>query len=126
VTTVEPYYRSRVTTVGQEVEMMLDEGVLIFFGDPAPDELAEVSVLHRAETGPSRPISPGDTVRIGEDTVTVSAVGDLADHNLSDLGHLVLYADPEPGTQLLPGAVHVVGRFGLPSADAEVVLAAPR
>jgi PTS system glucitol/sorbitol-specific IIA component len=125
VSITDTYYRTRVTAVGEEVEMMLDEGVLIFFGDPAPEELAEVSVLHRPEAAPSRPITPGDTVHVGGDTATVTAVGSLADHNLTDLGHLVLYADPGPDTKLLPGAVHVTGHVGVPGPDTEILLSAP-
>jgi PTS system glucitol/sorbitol-specific IIA component len=43
------YYKTVISEVGPEVRDLLEGGVLILYADGAPPELAEVSVLHRAE-----------------------------------------------------------------------------
>ena len=45
--------RTRVTAIGPEVADLAEAGVVILFADGSPPELAEVSVLHMAEEGPS-------------------------------------------------------------------------
>ena len=100
------YYRSTVVRIGVEVPEMLAAGTVIFFADPVPEALEEVSIIHSPELTTGRLLKVGHVVRVGAYTLTVRAVGDLVSGNLHELGHLVLYCDgaAEP---LLPGAVHV-------------------
>ncbi len=103
------YYRSTIVDVGPEAAEMAAAGVVILFGEPLPEALAEVSVVHRpSQTLAGRPIGVGDTVVIGGRSLEITAVGDLAAKNLDDLGHVVLYVN-QPDQKLLPGAVHAVG-----------------
>jgi PTS system glucitol/sorbitol-specific IIA component len=98
-------YESTVTAVGSQVTAFLEHGILIFFGDEAPAELHDISVLHRAtvtEDGPR----PGDTVHLGDATLEVLAVGDVVRDNLLNLGHLDLKADGLTAAKL-PGDVCV-------------------
>lgn len=98
-------YESTVTAVGTQVSAFLEHGILIFFGDTAPAELHDISVLHRAavtEDGPR----PGDTVHLGDATLEVLAVGDVVRDNLLNLGHLDLKADGLTEAKL-PGDVCV-------------------
>lgn len=95
--------RSRVTAIGEGVEEFRDAGVLVFFNEGAPDELAEFSVLHAPEVNLAT-VAPGDILRLGPELFRVLAVGTVANENLANLGHLVVKAngrsDPE-----LPGDV---------------------
>ena len=105
------YYRSTVVDIGPEAAEMIAAGVVILFGEPLPEALAEVSVVHRpSQTLDGRAISVGDTVVVGAQRLTVTAVGDIAAKNLGELGHVVLYIN-QPDQKLLPGAVHASGRF---------------
>jgi PTS system glucitol/sorbitol-specific IIA component len=45
--------RTRITEIGPEVADLAEGGVVILFADGSPSELAEVSVLHKTEQGPS-------------------------------------------------------------------------
>ena len=45
--------KTRVTAIGPEVADLAEGGVVILFADGSPPELAEVSVLHKTEEGPS-------------------------------------------------------------------------
>lgn len=116
------YYASTVASIGADATEMLDGGVVIFFGDPCPQELAEVSIVHEPTIPPQRDPRPGDVLRVGGSAVTLTAVGELAGENLRTLGHIVVYTDPEPDAKLLPGAIHATGRIGLPDTGAVIAL----
>lgn len=96
-------YETVVTEVGEHVGEFLAEGVLVLFDEDAPEELREYSVIHRpahADGG----VQVGDEVVVAGDGMTVLAVGDVANDNLHNLGHLVLKRNgaTEPA---LPGDV---------------------
>lgn len=98
-------YASEVTHVGGQVEAFLDHGLLILFGDNAPSELHDLSVLHRATVRDDGP-RPGDSIWLGETAMEILAVGEVARDNLLNLGHLDLKANGETEAKL-PGDVNV-------------------
>ena len=98
-------YESEVTRVGGQVEAFLDHGLLIFFGEQAPSELHDISVLHRTVVGEDGP-APGDRVQLGEHELEILAVGPVVRDNLLNLGHLDLKADGRHEANL-PGDVCV-------------------
>jgi len=105
------YYRSTIVDIGPEAQEMAAAGVFILFGEPLPEALAEVSVVHRpSQTLEGHAISVGDTIVIGGQELTITLVGDLATKNLDDLGHVVLYVN-HPGQKLLPGSVQADGEL---------------
>ncbi len=98
-------YESTVTVVGTQVKAFLDHGMVIFFGEGAPAELHEISVLHRAAVAEDGP-RPGDTIHLGDSSFEILAVGDVVRDNLINLGHLDLKADGRTAAKL-PGDVCV-------------------
>ncbi|MBO0662346.1 PTS cellobiose transporter subunit IIB [Jiella sp. MQZ9-1] len=85
------YLRTVITEVGPDVADLAEGGVLILFAEGAPPELAEVSVLHRVEDGPTETApSVGATIAVGEVTATLTALGDLAWNKVRDIGHVVI------------------------------------
>jgi len=98
-------YDTTVTAVGSQVPAFLEHGILIFFGDQAPAELHDISVLHQVDVADDGP-RPGDTVHLGAETLEVLAVGDVVRDNLLNLGHLDLKADGSTEAKL-PGDVCV-------------------
>lgn len=85
-------YTTEVVAVGALVEEFVQAGVLVLFGEQAPTELHEFSVLHRpsvAEEGPA----VGDIVDIDGTELPVLAVGEVVAGNLLNIGHLDLKAD---------------------------------
>jgi len=92
---------------------MFDAGVIIFFGVPCPEALAEVSVVHTVRTPLQRDLQVGDTLQVGSTTVSITQVGSIASSNLQQLGHVVVYTDGKD-SEALPGAVHAVGKLPLP------------
>jgi PTS system glucitol/sorbitol-specific IIA component len=85
-------YTTEVVAVGALVEEFVQAGVLVLFGEQAPAELYEFSVLHRpsvAEEGPA----VGDIIVIDGTELPVLAVGEVVAGNLLKLGHLDIKAD---------------------------------
>ena len=84
------YYKTVISEVGPEVRELLEGGVLILYADGAPPELAEVSVLHRAELAHAEAPRAGSQLRIGEVSALVTAVGPTAWNKVHEMGHVVI------------------------------------
>jgi glucitol/sorbitol PTS system EIIA component len=109
-------YHAVVQEIGPMVEEFLPHGILIFFGAAAPAELREVSVIHNGSELIA-PLQVGDMLKLaasqdGEDNrpqpgwFRITALGDMANTNLAELGHLVIHFDGAT-TPNLPGTVSV-------------------
>lgn len=85
------HLKTHITAIGPEVAELAEGGVLILFADGAPAELAEVSVLHRTEVGPSDAApAVGTTIAIGDLTGTITAMGETAWNKVREIGHVVI------------------------------------
>jgi PTS system glucitol/sorbitol-specific IIA component len=94
-------YATTVTAVGEQVPEFVTQGLLIWFAEGAPEELHFFSVLHQP-TVTSGGVRPGDLVRIDDKAFRVTAVGQVANENMVNLGHMDLKANgaaeaPLPG-----------------------------
>lgn len=98
-------YATEVLAVGPLVAEFVASGVLVLFGEQAPQELHDFSVLHRPTIQLEGP-AVGDLVVVGDTEIPVLAVGDVVASNLLQLGHIDLKADgrSEP---TMPGDVCV-------------------
>ena len=98
-------YSTTVTAVGELVPDFAEQGVLVFFGENAPTELYEFSIIHVPDVQTRAP-QVGDTITLANNEYNVLAVGSVASDNLLNLGHLDLKAngllEPE-----MPGDVNV-------------------
>ena len=99
----ETRYAATVTAVGEQVPEFIGQGLLILFAEGAPEELHFFTVLHRP-TVTTGGVRPGDLVRIDDTAFRVTAVGEVANDNMVNLGHMDLKAngDTEPP---LPGDI---------------------
>ena len=94
-------YATTVTAVGEQVAEFIGKGLLIWFAEGAPEELHFFTVLHRP-TVTTGGVRPGDLVRIDDKAFRVTAVGEVANDNMVNLGHMDLKANgaaeaPLPG-----------------------------
>jgi PTS system glucitol/sorbitol-specific IIA component len=94
-------YATTVTAVGEQVPEFIGQGLLIWFAEGAPEELHFFTVLHRP-TITTGGVRPGDLVRIDDRAFRVTAVGQVANDNMVNLGHMDLKANgaseaPLPG-----------------------------
>lgn len=81
-------FEGQVTAVGPHVPEFIASKMLVLFGEDAPAELAEFSVLHNGQA--VAPLLEGDTFAIGMNRYRILAVGLIANDNLTTLGHVVL------------------------------------
>ena len=83
--------RTRVTAIGPEVADLAEGGVVILFADGSPPELAEVSVLHKTELGPSDGApQKGASITLGPVSAVITAVGSSAWSKVLEMGHVVI------------------------------------
>jgi PTS system glucitol/sorbitol-specific IIA component len=101
----EIVYSTTVTAVGELVPDFAEQGVLVFFGENAPAELHEFSIIHTPDVQTRAP-QVGDIISLADNHYNVLAVGSVASDNLLNLGHLDLKANglTEPE---MPGDVNV-------------------
>ena len=106
-------YDVTVTGLGDMALAFLDPAMemrfVILFNDDAPADLAELAIPHTKGAMTEAP-APGDTMKIGEKTYRITAVGDEAIHTLKELGHctLAFTADTEP---YRPGCINLDGEI---------------
>lgn len=101
----EIVYDTVVDAIGELVPAFREQGMLVFFGANAPEELHDFCILHTVTTQGENLLA-GDVVHIGEDEFTILAVGDVASANLMNLGHLNLKANGQT-TPEMPGDVNI-------------------
>lgn len=96
-------YQSTVTDIGELVPAFIAEGMLVFFGEGAPEELRDFCIMHEVSHKQDA-LKVGDVVSIDDFEAEILAVGDVANENLMNLGHLNLKANGNTEADL-PGDV---------------------
>lgn len=114
-------YSSTITGWGPDALSFLEDeecNFLILFNENAPEELAEIAVLHTSSELHADP-APGDTMMICGKAYDVTAVGEEAKQTLRELGHCTLSfkggTEPER-----PGCIMLEGEEPLLAADVAV------
>ena len=111
-TTSSTLWNAVVLRIGKGAQDMLDTGVIVLFGEPVPDALSDICVVHnrggRSPLTPQRELLPGDVLNFAGTRYTIDEVGEAATSNLSDLGHVALYFN-SPDQSLLAGVIKVSG-----------------
>jgi PTS system glucitol/sorbitol-specific IIA component len=109
-------YRAVIQEIGPMVHEFLPHGILIFFGATAPAELREVSLVHDGSSLTSN-LAVDDILQFivpstGQIAVQppmrfrLTAIGDMVNGNIEQLGHFVVHFDAA-STASLPGAISV-------------------
>lgn len=99
----ETRFLAEVVSVGELAGQFFDAGIVVLFGEGVPEELADFAVVHRPSVNAGG-LAVGDRIHLGDEVVAVLAVGDVADENLVNLGHLSLKRNGEHEAAL-PGDV---------------------
>lgn len=100
-------YQTTITRIGQSAREALGDSMLITFREGAPADIEEYCFIHchGMLTGA---LLPGGELRLGDKHYPVTAVGDVAEQNLRELGHITLRFDGQHEAEY-PGTVHVDG-----------------
>ena len=100
-------YHTTITRIGACATMALEEQMLITFREGAPADIEEYCFIHNhgERAGPR---TPGAELQLGDRRYPVTAVGEVAEQNLRELGHITLRFDGHREAEF-PGTVHVAG-----------------
>lgn len=96
-------YFARISEIGALVDEFISAGVLVFFGQNAPEELREFAILHDGETL-IEDVAVGDQFCFGEECFSILAIGEVANQNLKALGHFVIKFNGENKPEM-PGDI---------------------
>ena len=100
-------YQTTITAIGESAPEALSDNMLITFREGAPADVAEFCFIHNH--GPlCGALLPGAQFTLGEKHYPVTAVGEVAEQNLRELGHITLRFDGQTQAEF-PGTVHVAG-----------------
>lgn len=98
-------YKTKIIEIGELVPEFKAEQLLVTFGPQATPELRDMSVIHEVEESEPDPLKLGKTITIGKNKYNITGVGNEANANLAELGHISIYFRDEE--QVLPGAIAV-------------------
>ncbi|CEI83385.1 hypothetical protein J18TS1_30330 [Oceanobacillus oncorhynchi subsp. incaldanensis] len=93
-----------VTEVGEDVELMKEEGILILFNNTVPEDLKTIAVIHDGAF--HQDIKSGDNMIINGELFRILHVGDKANETLSQLGHATFNFEGETEYDM-PGTVYL-------------------
>jgi glucitol/sorbitol PTS system EIIA component len=102
---MEYKYKTKVVEIGPLVNEFIKKKIVVFFKKGAPQELVEFSIIHEPEAI-FKEVELGDQIIIDNKQFTVLAIGNVANKNICELGHLVLKFNGSH-TVRLPGEVCV-------------------
>ena len=80
-------YSSEIVRIGDQANLFLDEGIVVFFGDNAPEELQDFAVIHKLNEI-SKEIVVGSKIVLSDANLEVTAVGPVANENFKNLDQL--------------------------------------
>lgn len=107
-------YETEIVDLGSDAQMFKDEDMMILFGKNAPADLIDYSYIINVNDL-SGEIETGMTFSIDEETYKITAVGEVVEKNLNDLGHITLKFNGAT-TPELPGTLHLEDKE-VPDAD---------
>ena len=100
-------YQTTITRIGQSAADALSDQMLITFREGAPADIEEFCFIH-CHGELKGELKAGSLLELGEARYAVTAVGDVAEQNLRELGHITLRFDGHREAEF-PGTVHVAG-----------------
>ena len=96
-------FEAKVSAIGEDVSMIMEEKVIILFDEKAPKELHDIALTHSGGSL-TDDIQAGDVIWFGVDSFNIYSVGDYVNTSMKDLGHLSLNFSGDR-TSDLPGTV---------------------
>ena len=100
-------YQSTINQIGEFASDALADGMLILFKNGAPSDLADYCFVH-SHDDLKQDLQVGQVFQIGKNTYQITSVGDVANTNFRELGHITLRFDGSSQAEL-PGTIHVKG-----------------
>lgn len=97
-------HKAKITDIGEMVPAFEEEKLVILFGQMVTEALQPICIVHETETYEENPFKVGGQITIGQNTYEIEKLGELANKNFEELGHVSIYFRDEE-TEVLPGAI---------------------
>ena len=99
-------FHSKIISIGNEASRFFEEGILLVFSaQSVMTQIKNYSVMiednHLEGT-----ISVGQTLMIGKESFKITAVGNIAQQNIREMGHTTFKADGSTVAEL-PGSIYL-------------------
>jgi glucitol/sorbitol PTS system EIIA component len=111
-------YQSRVTEIGSQVGLFLEEKMFILFNETAPADLRDVAIVH-THCSLEEDIKVGDELVIDNQSFKITSVGskanETANETMRDLGHTTVALNGSTESEM-PGTICVEEK-GIPSIN---------
>ncbi|MGQ5288194.1 PTS glucitol/sorbitol transporter subunit IIA [Pectobacterium actinidiae] len=102
-------WQAVISSVGEHAALFLAEKRLILFSDNAPKDIRDYCITHH-DGELIKPLSVHHKMELFGITYSISAIGDVANKNLKELGHITLLFDGAEKAEL-PGTLHLTGQI---------------
>ncbi|MDO4626640.1 MAG: PTS glucitol/sorbitol transporter subunit IIA [Pasteurellaceae bacterium] len=100
-------YQTTFTKIGNFAKDSLDENMLITFKQGAPEDLEDYCFIHN-HGELSDNVLVGDVMELNGIDYTITAIGEVANINLRELGHVTWRFDNSEIAEY-PGTIHIKG-----------------
>lgn len=100
-------YQTVFSKIGKFAPEALEENMLITFKQDVPEELEDYCFVHCHGELLSE-VCVGDLLKINENVFEITAVGEVANFNLKELGHVTFRFDSAKQAEY-PGTIHLKG-----------------
>jgi PTS system glucitol/sorbitol-specific IIA component len=104
---MSPIYQAEIKSIGEHAFSALEDDMMIIFGEMAPDDAAEYCFIHSHDQLKGQ-LAPGGELQIGSYQYPITAVGEVVNKNLAELGHITIRFDALAEAEY-PGCLHVKG-----------------
>lgn len=112
-------YNTQITAVGDKAGDFLDNNMFIIFKENVPKELADYCYIHN-ENNLIENIEPGDKLYIDNTEYEITAVGDLVNKNLKQLGHITFRFSGDKDAAI-PGTLFLKNKKIVPLREGTII-----
>lgn len=98
-------YSREIIHIGDFLEESYEEGFIILFDEKASDDYKEFCAIHQGSKLIEN-LKKGDLLKLGNTEYKITAVGEVVNENLAQLGHITLKFDGETEAEK-PGMLHL-------------------
>ncbi|WP_238943184.1 PTS glucitol/sorbitol transporter subunit IIA [Planococcus beijingensis] len=98
-------YEAKITEIGEEVDVFIEENMLVIFNDTVPDSLRSIGVIHERADLLDK-VMAGDVLEINEQRYEILFVGSKVNDTLDEIGHCTIAFNGETEASL-PGTMCV-------------------
>lgn len=98
-------YEAKITEIGEEVEIFIEENMLVIFNDTVPESLRSIGVIHERADLIGK-VEVGDILEINKQQYEILFVGSKVNDTLEEIGHCTIAFNGETDASL-PGTMCV-------------------